>query len=312
LLVGDEAPAGGGSFAKLEGDPRVFTIASYNRSSLDKTAQDLRDKRLLTFDSEKLTRVELTAKGQTVEFGKNAQNEWQIIRPQPLRADGGQVEELIRKMSGARMDATLSVEDEKKSTAQFSASARVGAIRFTDAAGTQQLEVRKDKENNYYARSGIVEGAHKVTADIGEAVDKTLADFRNKKLFDFGWSDPTQVEIRDGTRHATYQKSGEKWVAGGKQMDPESMNGLLDKLRELAAATFVERGYTTPVFEAAVTSSDGKRLERVLISQQGTSFIAKRENEPSLYEVDSAGVEQLRKAAAEVKEYQPPKSEKKK
>ena len=41
------------------------------KSSLDKRPDDLRDKRLLTFDSDKLTRVELQAKGQAIEFGKN-------------------------------------------------------------------------------------------------------------------------------------------------------------------------------------------------------------------------------------------------
>ena len=67
------------------------------KSQLDKTAQDLRDKRLLIFEADKLTRVELTAKGQHVEFGRNDEKEWQIVKPKPQRADNGQVEELVRK-----------------------------------------------------------------------------------------------------------------------------------------------------------------------------------------------------------------------
>ena len=42
LLVGDDTPTGAGVFAKLENDPRVFTIASFVKSSLDKTSKDLR------------------------------------------------------------------------------------------------------------------------------------------------------------------------------------------------------------------------------------------------------------------------------
>src|SRR5260370_19335226 len=53
LLVGDDTPTGGGAYAKLEGDPRVFSIASYTKSSLDKSAKDLRDKRLLTVESDR-------------------------------------------------------------------------------------------------------------------------------------------------------------------------------------------------------------------------------------------------------------------
>src|SRR4029077_11674489 len=105
LLVGDDTPTGSGAFAKLENDPRVFTIASYAKSSLDKTPKDLRDKRLLTFNSDKLTRVDLAAKG-TYEFGKNNQNEWQILKPWPLRADGLQVDELVRKLKDAKMDTS--------------------------------------------------------------------------------------------------------------------------------------------------------------------------------------------------------------
>ena len=64
----------------------------FNKSSLEKTPWDLRDKRLLTFSSDTLSRIELTAKGATIEVGKNNNNEWQILQPRPLRADGGSVE----------------------------------------------------------------------------------------------------------------------------------------------------------------------------------------------------------------------------
>src|SRR6476659_7487514 len=69
LLLGDDTPTGGGTFAKLENDPRVFSLSSGTKSSFDKSAQDLRDKRLLTFDSDKLSRIEVTTKGSTFEVG---------------------------------------------------------------------------------------------------------------------------------------------------------------------------------------------------------------------------------------------------
>jgi len=312
LYFGDESPAGGGFYARKEGDPRVFTVASYNKTSLDKSARDLRDKRLLTFDSDKLTRVELAAKGEPVEFGKNAQNEWQIIKPKPLRADGGQVEELIRKLKDAKMDTAASEEDDKKAAKAFGAAKRVALVKVTDVSGTQELEVRKSKENDYYARSTVVEGFHKIASYAGEGFDKGLEDFRNKKVFDFGWNDPTKVEIRDDAKQVEYQKSGDKWMAGGKQMDSVSVQAVIDKLRDLAAAKFPDKGFTTPFLEAKVTSNDGKRVEKVLISKVGSSYFARRENEPSIYELDGKAVEELQKAASEVKEHQPPKDAKKK
>ena len=106
LLIGDDTLNGSGAYAKLAGDAEVFTVATTVKTSLDKSPDDLRDKRLLTFDSDKLTRVELTAKGPAVEFGKNGQNEWQIVKPRPLRADGSAVDGLVSKLKDAKMDLT--------------------------------------------------------------------------------------------------------------------------------------------------------------------------------------------------------------
>src|SRR5579862_6270906 len=79
LKFGDDTPTNSGSYAMLEGDPRVFTVASYVKSGLDKSVNDLRDKRLLTFEQDKLSRVELIAKKQDIEFGRD-KDQWQIVK----------------------------------------------------------------------------------------------------------------------------------------------------------------------------------------------------------------------------------------
>jgi hypothetical protein len=305
LLIGDDTPTGSGAYAKLTADPRVFTVSSYTKTSLDKTPSDLRDKRLLTFDSDKLTRVELQAKGQPVEFGKNNQNEWQILKPRPLRADGSQVETLINKLKDAKMDLSGAQEDVARN---FAAAAKVAIAVVTDAGGNQTLEVRRDKDKNCYAKSSAVAGTYKVASDLADALDKNLDDFRNKKLFDFGFSDPSKVELKT----VTYAKSGDKWLAGSKTMDNTTVQNLIDKLRDLSATKFPEKGGGEPVFEARVTSGDGKRVEKVSITKQGSQYFAQRENEPSIYELDSQAVDDLEKAASDVKEPAPPTPPKKK
>jgi len=304
LLIGDATPTGSDVYAKVDGDPRLFTMISGNKDSLDKASKDLRDKRLMTFDQDKISRVELNAKKQDIEFGRVGQNEWQILKPKPLRADGFQVEELVRKLRDAQMDTNVSEEDAKKFAATFASATPVAVAKVTDATGTQTLEVRKSKDD-YYAKSSVVEGVHKVTKDLGEGVDKSLDDFRSKKLFDFGFSDPTKIEFKDGAKTATYDKSGDKWMSGGKQMDSTSIQAFIDKLRDLAATKFVDTGFTTPLVEITVVSNDGKRTEKVQISQAGAKFIARREGEAAQYEVDENAVKDLRSAASDIKEPAP-------
>src|SRR5215471_14166839 len=302
LLIGDDTPTGSGAYAKLAADPKVVTVSSFTKTTLDKHPEDLRDKRLLTFDSDKLTRVELAAKGAPVEFGKNAQNEWSILKPRPLRADGSSVDGLITKLKVAKMALT-----ETDAAKKFAGATKVAVATVTDAAGAQTLEVRRDKDKNVFAKSSAVEGIYKVNADLADAVDKGLDDFRNKKLFDFGFSDPSKVDLKG----ASYTKEGDKWKSGGKIMDNTSVQSLIDKLRDLSATKFAEKGGGEPVFEATVTSNSGKRVEKVAISKQGSQYFAQREGEPSIYELDSKAVEDLTKAAADVKEAAPEPAKKK-
>jgi len=121
LLVGDDTPTNNGAYVRLEGDPRVFTIAAYNKTSLDKSVNDLRYKRLLTLESDKISRIELTANKQIIEFGRN-KDQWQILRPKPLRADSAAVDELLRKLTDAKMEPG-SETDSKKTASAFTSGA---------------------------------------------------------------------------------------------------------------------------------------------------------------------------------------------
>jgi hypothetical protein len=300
LLMGDDTPAGSAFFAKLEGDPRVFTVASYNKGNIDKSVNDLRDKRLLTVDADKISKIELIAKKQDIEFGRNKDG-WQIVKPKPLRADGPQVEELVRSLTEARMDLSGTEQDPKKAASMFASGSPVATVKLTAESGTQELQVRKNKDD-YYAKSSTVEGVYKVASTVGTKLDKGGEDFRNKKLFDFGFSDPNKVEIHDGAKSYFLTRSSSDWWNGnGKKLDVGDAQAVVDKIRDLSASKFVDSGFTTATMELTVISNDGKRIEKVQIATRGDGYIARREGEASLYGLDAAAVTDLEKAAEEMK-----------
>jgi hypothetical protein len=300
VLLGDDTPTGNAVFASLRGDPRVFTIAGSTKSSIDKSPADLRDKRLLTVNFDKISAVDLTAKKQSIEFGRS-KDAWQILKPRPLRADNFTVEDLVRRLKDAKMDLTAATDaDEKKISAAFASATPVATARVTDAAGSQTLEVRKNK-TDYYAKSSAVAGLYKVANDLGTGLDKGLDDFRNKKLFDFGFDDVSKVDLHDGSKTYSLVKGGADWWSNGKKMDDMSAQAFIDKFRDLAASKFVDSGFGSPLIDLTVTSNDGKRVEKVLIAKSGDKYVAKRDGEPSLYELDAKPVEDLQKSAADVK-----------
>ena len=299
LLIGDDTPAGTAVYAAIAGDPRVFAISSYKKNSFDKSENDLRDKRLLIFDSDKVSSVELTAKKQIVAFARS-KDEWQIVKPKPFRADRSHVEELLRTLRDTKMDLSGSEDERKAAAAFFGSGAPFATVRVTDVSGTQELQVRKNKDN-YYAKSSAVAGVYKLSSAAGTALEKGLDDFRNKKLFDFGFADPDKVGLHDGSRSYFLTRSGGDWWSNGTKMEPSTVSALVDKIRDLAASKFAERGFTATQMDLAVTSDSGKRVEKVMLSKNGDKCLAKRENEPALYELNVSDVADLQKLAADLK-----------
>jgi len=309
LLLGADTPSGSDTYAKLESKPAVYTIPSYTKSSFDKSVNDLRDKRLLPFDQDKLTSVALTAKGPTVEFNKNGQGEWQITKPKPYRADSGQVDDLVRKLKDARMDLSSGADDAKKNAQAFAGATRVATVVVTDNSGPETLEVRKAKDNSYYAKSSAVEGIYKLQGgDLGDALNKTADDFRNKKIFDFGFTDPTRIEING----VAYQKSGDKWMSGSTQEDASSIQTVIDKLRDLSAFKFADKTAGTPTDTISVTYGDNHKNEKVTINQSGNEYYAQREGDPSVYVIGADPMNELQKAIGAIKPVRAAKSGNKK
>jgi hypothetical protein len=175
LLLGDDTPAGGDVYAALATDPRVFTIASYNKSSLAKTLNDLRDKSLLTLSADKVSRVELLKKGEELELDRTKDG-WQMLKPSSSPADSSAVNALVSILTNARMELSSTSD----AAGAFARATPLATAKLTGDGGVQTLEVRKAKDD-FFAKSSAVDGIYKVDSSLGQALDKKIEDFREKK-----------------------------------------------------------------------------------------------------------------------------------
>jgi hypothetical protein len=238
--------------------------------------------------------MEVASKGQTIAFTHSGDT-WQIVKPKTLRADGTQVEEVLRKVRDATMDAEANDKDAAKVTAGFAGGQPVATVRVTDPGGPKTLEIRKNKED-CYAKSSLLEGVYKANKDLCDGLDKPVDGYRSKKLFDFGFSDPSRVEFKEGAKTVAVEKAGDGWKSAGKAMDAVAIQNLIDKLRDVSASKLVDTGFTTPTIELAVTA--GKNIEKVQISSTAGMYFGHREGDSTVYQIDAGTVDDLRSAAS--------------
>lgn len=301
LRIGGETPDKSSVYASVDGDKRLFAMATLNKDALNKGPRDLREKHLLSFDPDKLSRVELNVPGKpALEFSRTGEA-WQILKPRPLRADGLAVDELIRQLKDAEMDTSA---DDKSAAAAFASAKPHATARVTTADGVLTLEVRKSADD-YYAHSSALSGAFKVTPALGTGVNKVLEDFQNKKLFDFAFDDPSKIHFKSKDEDKTFEKNGTDWLSNGRTVDSVGVQSLIDKLRDLAASRMDDVSMTSSDIEITVVSKEGKRTETINLKASGTDYLARRGNETGIYHIDGSTVTSLIQAVTGVQEAAP-------
>ena len=306
LLLGDDTPTGDAVYAAVPGDPRVFLAPTYIKSSVGKSLNDLRDKRLVPMLAPKVTSIDLERKGQNLSFGR-VQNGWQMEKPQPYRTDTYEVGDLVQQVTSAQFDPTVS---EKDAAQGFAKGTPVATVNLSGNGQTDTLEVRKNQAD-YYATSSAMKGTWKVDPTNAEALDEALTrgldGYRNKQLLDFGYADPEKIEYHGGGISLYLSRTGNVWWSDGKKMDADSVESLVTALRGLAATTFVDTGFTNPQIEVTVTSGQGKTVEKLVIQKTSHGGLAKRDDGPSIYSLDSVTLNSLTSAASGIKPAAPKK-----
>lgn len=299
ILVGDETPTGDSAYIMLSGDSKVYSVPKNTKTNLDKGLKDLRDKRLVPVDFDKLAGVEISGAKLRLSFGSD-NGQWTVRSPANFRGDTSKMETIIEKLRTATMDPGTSDADMKKAASLYASGAPVATLKATDASGSQELQVRKAADG-YYAKTTAMEGVYKAPNELGDALSKDIEDFREKRVFDFAQEDPDKVEMHDGSKGYFLTRSGEDWWSDGKKMDPLSVQEFLRSIRTLTATKFATAGFSSPAASLEVTSKDGKRVEKVDISQSGSSYLAKRADGPALFALDAKAIDDMRKAASELK-----------
>ena len=102
LLLGDKNPTGSDLYAKLPDAPRVFLVSAYLDGTFDKGLFGFRDKRILTFDREKIDRLEVAA-GTAMTTVARQSDTWSVVAPANARADFGVIEAVLSRLANGQM-----------------------------------------------------------------------------------------------------------------------------------------------------------------------------------------------------------------
>jgi hypothetical protein len=314
LFIGDATPAGGNVFAKRDAEKRVFTIAGFQEKTLNRTTFDLRDKTLLAFERDKVDAVAVDADGKTLAIAKDS-GDWKITKPVQTRADFGSVEGLVSKLQSAQMKSIVSADPTPADLKEWGFDKPQATVNLSVGSARATLVFAgKTKDGTVYARDASKPAVVTVEAALLDDVRKGADDYRRKDLFEFRPYNVTHLELtRNGQTIVLDRVKGQgdnapdKWhrvSPNPGDIDKDKMDGLLSKLSNMRAASFVESTAKTGLDKPALTVDakfdEGKKSEKVTFGQSGSDVFALRPGEPGAAKSDAADLTDVNKSIDEI------------
>jgi hypothetical protein len=308
LLLGDDTPTSSGSYAQASGNPQVFTLASYVKSSLEKKVFDVRDRRALTLETDQLRGIAVEYKGTTWKLEKNPEGVWDLVLPPPVRADRFSVDGLVSQLRSLTMQ-TIAAEDKKKADYGFGSPEL--HLQLTGNDGTQTIVVgKKDKDSDrYFAMNSALDPVFTLNSDFVTQFKKSQADLREKDLFSFSSFEVKHAEVDTPKGHWVFDQQGGKWKQTApkpKDVNSDKMDTFLTHLRDLRADSFPKAGSLAdfsldkPPYRFKVQFGDKNTTEIVEAAKPGDHVYARRSTDPLPSELSKTALDDVEKSLGEL------------
>ncbi len=312
LQIGTKTPTGSDLYAKTANDKKVFLVSGYLESTLNRTPFDLRDKKIISFDRDKVDRIEIRHGTSLVSLVK-AKGEWRMNAPVDARGDFGAIEGLISKLQSAQMKAIVT-EDPAEFSKYGINSPGAEVILVSGSAKAALAFGTKTKDNFIHVRDQSKSLVVTAPADLFEEIEKGPAEYRRKDLFEFRAFNLDRLEItRDAATVAFERLKGkgkdgaDAWqnAATKKAVDAAKFEAFLTRLSGTRAQSFADETTKTaldaPAVRLKATFDEGKKNETVTIGRVGAEVFAGRTDEPGAAKLDATEFDETLKALDEFK-----------
>ena len=279
VLVGKNPPMDSArTYVRLAGDDHVYVVERNLLSSLDKSANDYRDKAVAKFDTDRALRV--TVRGdRSFQLAKTGER-WRLTEPVAARAETQKVDSLLRAV--ADLAAAKFVDDKPRSLSAYGLdqpsltvtvevdAATTVATQPAAARATRVVSVAfgavAEKDKTVFAKLADKPWVFEVSASRAEQLQPKLLDLRDKRVLDMPDGPIARVEVAlSAGTSATLEKVDGAWrmrspFAG--DCDGQSVEKLITTMRDLKVAEFQDNPPSLQPFGLA----KGKEVGKVTLS----------------------------------------------
>ncbi|HWP64989.1 MAG TPA: DUF4340 domain-containing protein [Candidatus Limnocylindria bacterium] len=319
VKFGRTTAVGGKAYAQRGDEPTILLVPSSIRFGLDKQVDDLRDKRLVDFKDDAVTKVTITRGNQVVALTKTKDDDW-TVDPGGHPADLTEVRSYLSSLRSTR--ALGFADDAPADLATYGLDApqlRVALYTGGDTPAQELLiggDTTEKDQKRLYAKRADRPGVVTVGEWTMRSLDKTVGQLRDKTLLAFDAADVGRIALErsDGQGFVAIRGEGAAWtIEGGGTARSAVLQRFVDDTRDLRgsdvaaepAGDLVAFGLDAPALRITVTGKDGKEIGTLLVAKHGDKYFAMRAGGSTVFETRDYMYTRLDKKRADVVETPP-------
>lgn len=301
LAVGKNTAIGGRTYVRKGDEPKLYLTTSSVQLGLNKQAKDLRDKQLLTFQDDDVTRIEITPEGGAATALVRKDKDW-TVEPGGYPADATEVRSYLSSLRATR--AVDFPDDAPANLAQYGLDRprlTVAVTTSKDGATPQALlvggETTQGTQKQVYAKRADQPTVYALGDWSYRTLSKSVGQFRDKTVLAF---DPArlgrvQVDRREGNGVILARTTDGSWqVEGMEQKKPkaEVISRFLDDLRELRGSEIAAEpardlapfGLEAPGLRITLIDKEGQSIGAVLATKRDAKYYVMRSGGETIFE----------------------------
>ncbi|MGH7323661.1 MAG: DUF4340 domain-containing protein [Candidatus Rokuibacteriota bacterium] len=307
LLIGHVDDKKKGVYAMRPGEPSVFLLPEDVWTALPRTTAALRDKTIVEFDRDKVTRLDIESPRGQVTLVRE-QDRWKITQPEGVPADPVEAGAVLMKLRNLRAQAFLA--DEAAAVPRYLGRPEVRATLTQE--GREPLTVllapspeKRGAQATAYAAVAGQGPVVLVEANALTEIGRSLTQLRDRTLVGgLDTKDVKRVQVKRGEQAVLLERrSDSEWrfleggqgAARGAKVEDVlwALRGL--KWKEIVAPAgeaLPKYGLDAPTAEIVLFRADGTTIVSVLVGKQdGDLRYVKTKAAPTVYAVDARQLE---------------------
>lgn len=290
-----------GVYAMRPGESSVLLLPEDVWTALPKNVAVLRNKVVVEFDRDRLTRLDVESRSGKVTLVRE-KDRWRITAPEALPADQVEVGAVLAKLRDLRAQAFLA--DDASGIPRYLARPEVRVtltVEGTAAPTTVLLASSPERRGGQASAYAAVAGRGPVVLVEAKAlgeIGRSVTELRDRTLLvGLEPKDVKRIQVKGGGKSAVVERAGEsEWRVVEPTKGPAKTAKVEDLLYALRALKWKEAppggeparyGLDAPSLEVTLFKGDGSVIATVLVGQRETERAwVKLAAAPAVYAVD--------------------------